>query len=383
MNAVAFQPPPHPPPLLDETQVLQLANKGYLALDIPKPLSTAVSELFDHTRDFFTLSTSDKQSRYPSAEGTELGYYQIPREKEYLTYRHCPSISSRTPLDLAAASLWSLAAPFLHRILSDLSLALDIPLSAWDPLLDGCLSMPNGPQETTPTLLRLFNYFPASGAAERHTDTGLLTLCIGTAPGLEVWSPASSSSATNFGSSPEGDWISAHPHPTILVGKTLQWLSNGRLVAGPHRVVASSEGRQSIVFALRPSLRRRYFDLNPFGERSVVDLVGVWGQIRGSVFNVNAQTAIRTEQKERMRARGLLWDEVKLVREREENRSDEQSGEDSQEAVVKETVEEVEPEAEEEEPKEGSEELGEEPEAEEEEAEEGEEEPEEGEKEPK
>ncbi|KAI4088973.1 MAG: hypothetical protein LQ344_005725 [Seirophora lacunosa] len=330
MSAVAFQPPPHPPPLLDETQIFQLANEGYLALDIPKPLSTAVSELFDLNRDFFTLSTSDKQNRYPSAEGTELGYYQIPQEKEYLTYRHCPWTSSRTPLDVAAASFWSLAAPFLHRILSDLSLALDIPLSAWDPLLDGCLSMPNGLQETTPTLLRLFNYFPASGAAERHTDTGLLTLCIGTAPGLEVWSPSSSSSATDAASLPKGDWVSAHPRPTILVGKTLQWLSNSRLVAGPHRVVASSEGRQSIVFALRPSLRRRYFDLNPFGERTVVDLVGVWGQIRGSVFNVNAQTAIRTEQKERMRARGLLPDEDVVMREREENGGDEQSGEDGQ-----------------------------------------------------
>ncbi|KAL8651450.1 MAG: hypothetical protein Q9210_003246 [Variospora velana] len=331
MSAVAFLPPPHPPPLLDERQLLQLANQGFLPLDIPKPLSAAVEQLLDLNRDFFTLSTSAKQSRYPSAEGTELGYYHIPQEKEYLTYRHLPTNSSPTPLDSAASSWWSLAASFLHRILSDLSLALDVPLSAWDPLLDGCLSMPHTPQETTPTLLRLFNYFPTSGAAERHTDTGLLTLCIGTAPGLEVWSSASSSSPSASSSAfLTGDWISVHPRATILVGKTLQWLSNGRLIAGPHRVVASPKGRQSIVFALRPSLRHRYFDLSMFGEPSVVDLVGVWGQIRGSVFNVNARTAIRTEQKESMRARGLLKDGDDVVREHVDSHDREQSEEDGQ-----------------------------------------------------
>lgn len=306
MGAGDFLPPQHPPPLLNEDQVLQLAQNGSLPLDLPRPLSSAVEELFALDRQFFTLPTSTKESQYPFAEGTELGYYHIPEEKEYLTYRHLPSTAASSPLDRASSRLWSLAAFFLHRILSDLSLALDIPFSAWDPVLDGCLSMPSSKEETTPTLLRLFNYFPASGAAERHTDTGLLTLCIGTAAGLEVWSPNPSPSPPSSPPFQKGDWASHHPRPVILVGQTLQWLSNGRLAAGPHRVVASPEGRQSIVFALRPSLRRRYFDLAPFGEARVVDLVGIWGQIRGSVFNVNAQKGIRSEQKKRMRERGLL-----------------------------------------------------------------------------
>lgn len=307
MSAEQFAPPPHPPSLLNEDQVLQLAQTGSLPLDLPSPLTSAVEKLLKLDRDFFTLPTSIKETQYPSAEGTELGYYHIPEEKEYLTYRHLPSASSPASLDLAASRFWTLAASFLYRVLSDLSLALDVPLPAWDPLLDGCLSIPASRHETTPTLLRLFNYFPASGAAESHTDTGLLTLCIGTAPGLEVWSPSSiPASFSEISRSQNGGWISLHPQPVILIGKTLQWLSNGRLPAGPHRVVASPQGRQSIVFALRPSLRRRYFDLNPFGEPSVVDLVGIWSQIRGSVFNVNAQKGIRDEQKERMRERGVL-----------------------------------------------------------------------------
>ncbi|KAL8754936.1 MAG: hypothetical protein Q9184_004951 [Pyrenodesmia sp. 2 TL-2023] len=306
MSAEEFTPPPHPPSLLNEDQVFQLAQIGSLPLDLSPHSSSAVEELLQLDRSFFTLPTQIKETQYPSAEGTELGYYHIPKEKEYLTYRHLPSTPSPTSLDLAASRFWSLAASFLYRVLSDLSLALDIPLAAWDPLLDGCLSMPASLQETTPSLLRLFNYFPASGAAESHTDTGLLTLCIGTAPGLEVWSPSTPVPLSGVSLSQKGSWISLHPHPVILIGKTLQWLSNGRLHAGPHRVVASPGGRQSIIFALRPSLRRRYFDLNPFGEPSVVDLVSIWSMIRASVFNVNAQKGIGNQQKQRMRERGLM-----------------------------------------------------------------------------
>ncbi|KAI4128675.1 MAG: hypothetical protein LQ338_002621 [Usnochroma carphineum] len=308
MSADNFLPPSHPPPILNEEQVLQLAQTGSLPLDLPPPLSSAVEELFNLSHNFFTLPPSTKETHYPAAEGTELGYYHIPNEKEYLTYRHHPlsTLPPQSSLDSACSRFWSLAATFLHRILSDLSLALDIPLSAWSPLLDGCLSMPSSQQATTPTLLRLFNYFPASGAAERHTDTGLLTLCIGTAPGLEVWCPDPNPNPGPSSPTPQAaSWTSLHPRPVILVGKTLQWLSNGRLHAGLHRVIAAPEGRQSIVFALRPSLRRRYFDLSAFGESRVVDLVGVWAQIRGSVFNVNAQRGIREGQKERMRERGL------------------------------------------------------------------------------
>ncbi|KAI4177498.1 MAG: hypothetical protein LQ343_000479 [Gyalolechia ehrenbergii] len=298
MNAEKFTPPPNPPPLLNEDQVNQLAQSGFLPLDIPASLAFASEDLFELSGNFFAEPLASKETQYPQAEATELGYYHIPQEKEYLTFRHRTSLNS---LNYSTSKFWSLASSFLHRILCDLSIAFSVPLLAWDPLLDGCLSIPSSRRAATPTLLRLFNYFPNSGAAESHTDIGLMTLCIGTAPGLQVSSRASPSAA-----SLDGQWLDVSTKPAVLVGKTLQWLSGGRLKAGLHRVVANPEGRQSIVFALRPSLRTRYFDLAPFGESSVVDLVGVWQEIRGSVFNVNAQTRIRTAQKEWMRAKGLF-----------------------------------------------------------------------------
>lgn len=309
MTAERFPPPSNPPPLLNEDQVIQLAQTGSLPLDIPASLVNASEDLFERSKSFFADSLTSKEAQYPQAEATELGYYHIPEEKEYLTFRHQ---SSPTSLGYSTSKFWAFASSFLHRVLCDLSQALSIPLPAWDPLLDGCLSIPAHRQAATPTILRLFNYFPDSGAAESHTDTGLLTLCIGTAPGLQVSSPTTSSTTPQH-----ENWLDVSTRPVVLVGKTLQWLSNGRLKAGLHRVVAHPEGRQSIVFALRPSLRTRYFDLAPFRDRSVVDLVGVWQAIRGSVFNVNAQTKIREGQKKRMREQGLLTGEKR------ESKSDE------------------------------------------------------------
>ncbi|KAL8770522.1 MAG: hypothetical protein Q9209_003778 [Squamulea sp. 1 TL-2023] len=302
-----FHPPANPPPLLAADQVLQLAKTGYLPLGPSSAFIICLQDLLKLDREFFRHSTSFKESQFPTAEGTELGYYHLENEKEYLTFRHQQDSETTGELSRAASEFWSTAASLLHRILSDLSSALDIPLSVWDPLLDGCLSMPVSMFEATPTLLRLFNYHPGVGAAEKHTDTGLLTLCIGTAPGLQVWSPSDSAIQ------PEGTWIDVGIQPTVLVGKTLQWLSAGRVRAGLHRVVPNVEGRQSVVFALRPSLRHPKLDLEPFGEPSVVDLVDVWKETRGSVFNVNAQAKIREEQKWQLKRNGRLASKARSI----------------------------------------------------------------------
>ncbi|KAL8811855.1 MAG: hypothetical protein Q9223_001394 [Gallowayella weberi] len=296
-----FIPPSHPPPFLNADQVVELARTGYLPLELPPSLIVSLRELLRLSTDVFNQDISTKESQYPAAQGTELGYYHIENEKEYLTLRHqYVGDTATTALSLTAAKFWRLASSFLYRLLADLSTALDIPLQAWDPLLDGCLLLPKSKAEATPTLLRLFNYLPGAGAAEKHTDTGFLTLCIGTASGLQVWRPCPSNST----SPRNGDWINVGIQPTVLVGKTLQWLSAGRVRAGLHRVVPNPEGRQSVVFALRPSLRHPKLDLAPFGDPSVVDLVDVWKGIRGSVFNVNAQMNIREKQKKRLQEKG-------------------------------------------------------------------------------
>ena len=298
MNPHSFNPPSHPPPILDRNQVLHLAQSGSLALDPPSNLQACLQDLLQRSREFFKQPTFTKEAQFPTAQGTELGYYRVENEKEYLTFRHHYNGDSRKALSIAAATFWKSAASFLFRILCDLSAALDIPLPVWDPLLDGCLCMPPSTFQTTPTLLRLFDYLPGTGTAEKHTDTGLLTLCIGTAPGLQVWNPSDSGPTLSGGA-----WTDVGTHPIVLVGKTLHWLSAGRAQAGLHRVVPNAGGRQSVVFALRPSLRHPTLDLEPFGEPSVVDLVGVWNGIRGSVFNVNAQRKIKDEQKRNLEAK--------------------------------------------------------------------------------
>ncbi|KAL8803014.1 MAG: hypothetical protein Q9182_003440 [Xanthomendoza sp. 2 TL-2023] len=311
-----FIPPSHPPPVLNADQVIELARTGYLPLELPPSLIVSLQELLRLCTDLFSQDISTKERQYPNAEGTELGYYHIQNEKEYLTLRHqYVEDTATTALSLTAAKFWRLAASFLYRLLADLSTALDIPLQTWDPLLDGCLFLPRSKAEATPTLLRLFNYLPDAGAAEKHTDTGFLTLCIGTASGLQVWRPCLSDSTSLH----SGDWINVGTQPTVLAGKTLQWLSAGRVIAGLHRVVPNPEGRQSVVFALRPSLRHPKLDLTPFGEPSMVNLVDVWKGIRGSVFNVNAQVNIRKEQKRRLQEKGWTSSErggtAKLVEE--------------------------------------------------------------------
>ncbi|KAI4251980.1 MAG: hypothetical protein LQ352_004543 [Teloschistes flavicans] len=313
-----FLPPMHPPPLLDSLKVHRLAETGYLPVDLPSALTNSINELLTLDRAFFAEHTDLKSQEFPAAEGTELGYYHVANEKEYLTFRHQNTSTAELPqsLSIAAARFWSLAAALLHRVLCDLTTSLNIPLESWDSLLDGCLSMPASRSETTPTLLRLFNYFPGAGSAERHADTGLLTLCIGTAPGLQVWEPSAPPS--------NGNWIDVGSQATLLIGKTLHWLSARRLRAGVHRVVPNDEGRQSIVFALRPSLRRPIIDLRPFGEPRVVDMRAIWKEIRGSLFNVNAATKIREAQKERLRIRGHA-----LGEDDDRNQSSKSPGEDA------------------------------------------------------
>jgi isopenicillin N synthase-like dioxygenase len=106
-------------------------------------------------------------------------------------------------------------------------------------------------------MLRLFRYegWDAKEVAEAHADLGLLSVVVGNVPGLEVWDGA--------------EWFQIEKEvektgmkgASLLVGRQLERLSNGRYPAGGHRVVSygnpsaqsSSEKRYrfSIVFVLR------------------------------------------------------------------------------------------------------------------------------------
>lgn len=284
-----LEPPSHPPPLLTDEQILFLARQGHLPLQLPPLIADLYNQLIVVSKAFFEQSTSMKSQDYPSSQaGLETGYTFLEGEKEYLTLRH----SCRPKLDemqTLIAEVWSKTAAILHRALADLAFAMNFAPEAWDPILDGSLSMPSSTKDATTTMLRIFHYFSASGiVSEEHTDLGLLTLCVGSEPGLQVLLRDERDGPTR--------WVDVEG-PTLLVGQVLRTLSENRMRAGVHRVVGNPAGRNSIVFALRPSLRNDKLDLTSFGGKGTLGMNQFWNDIKGSRFNVNAQKEERDEQK--------------------------------------------------------------------------------------
>ena len=296
----SFDPPPYPPPLLSDADIQSFARQGHLNLFLTYEHALLIQKTFTLASEFFAQETNIKAQKYPQAQGTELGYSLLADEKEYLTLRFL-SPHTRDPLESAAKELWRSTATLLYRILVDLSYAMNIDYTSWDPLLDGCLEIPEKEQDMTPSLLRIFNYFPESGTAGRHVDNGLLTLCIGAEKGLQVLDipPREGSAQTtpSLSSEEREKWRDVEG-ATLLAGSTLQVFSRNRIRAGVHRVVSSDTGRNSIVFALRPSLRSRFVDFGKFGgEEGEMDVRELYRRIKENRHNVNAPKEVREQQR--------------------------------------------------------------------------------------
>ena len=287
-------PPPQPPPLLTDEQLVFLAQQGHLQLQLPPSLLVLYERLAAASAAFFKQASHIKVQDYPVADLTEKGYSWIEGEKEYITFRYATRPNS-DKLEQLARQVWQQTSTLLYRVLEDLAREMGLAYGVWDSILDGCFSMPSSREEATPTLLRTFQYFPNSGTAEKHTDLGLLTLCVGLGKGLQVLLKGPDDPAS-------AEWVDVQG-PTILVGQVLRTLSGNRLRAGLHRVVGNPYGRQSIVFALRPSLKYDQTNLAAFGGEGFLSMSELWNKIRGSRFNVNAQKHIRAEQKDCMLAK--------------------------------------------------------------------------------
>jgi len=364
-NRDAYQPPPGPPPLLSSTQLEDLSRNGYLSLELPSHVEQLYTVLSKQMTSFFALPTSQKQILFPSTGGTESGYTLLPEEKEYLTLRHrsynsipgpnspyprrASDISFSNPdpssiseaLESTASDLWTSSSKLLARILNDVSTNLGLrsprspQQSPFTPLLRNTSNMPSSLTDSTPSLLRLFNYFPTSIAnshapegetdkgdlittkisqtvADPHRDLGLLTLCFGFGAGLEVWDRNNDSpKGGNDGISDRndddrndansrsdgGDWIPAAP-VTLLVGDTLRILTTNRFRSGLHRVVVNPDGRLSIVFALRCNTDCTV-ELADFGGEGTVNSGALWDAIKRKRVNVNASKEVRAGQKAR------------------------------------------------------------------------------------
>lgn len=285
---------------LSQADLHHLINQGYLCLALESQPADLCRSLFSLSETFFAYESERKQKLYPKSQGTELGYYSVEGEKQYVTLRHATSDAhddgeeAAAELETVAADIWKQAAELLTNVLHQISDVLEVPRHAWAPMLDGCLELPKTKEAMTPTLLRLFKYLPSTGVAEEHFDLGLLTLCVGGGKGLQVKGPGTSSK-----------WIDAEG-PCILIGRTLHMLSGQEVTPGLHRVVGIPDGRSSIVFALRPSTRNP-IRLEPFGGGGVVPGEELWQQVQHGVRNINATKDMRDPEKKRRSPLGRLF----------------------------------------------------------------------------
>ncbi|KAH8813306.1 hypothetical protein F5884DRAFT_788120 [Xylogone sp. PMI_703] len=276
-------------------------------------LFTRSQDLFRACSVFFDQPISYKEKFIASNRASELGFVSIPGEKEYLTLRDIQS----TPQELRdqAIAFWEEAGCYLNEVLGRIAQSLGLPRNALTKFSLPCIEM--GDQETA-TMLRLFRYegdnIRKKGiVAEAHKDLGLLSLVIGDKPGLEVWNRYS-----NSWNPIERAFFT--PAATLLVGRQLAWLSNGRYAAGQHRVRSYTRPfgdvqspsttqmkhyRYSIVFVLRAHSPVPINTDNlttcitgpfsaPVKDKTARDL---FLEFQRSVYNVNAPFEVREEQK--------------------------------------------------------------------------------------
>ena len=291
-----FAPPPEPPPLLSDPQIVSLATQGHLLLPLPPDLTAGYANLFETASEFFLQPGTAKSTLYPSIGGVELGYTHVVDEKEYLTLRNASHPD--TDLERLVKQVWQDTATLLHRVMADLARGLGLQAAGqiWDAMLDGCLELPSSEVDTTPTILRLFQYAPNSGLADKHSDIGLLTLCVTQGSGLQVLTLE------------ESEWVWRDVQgPTLLIGGALRTLVGNRVRAGVHQVVANPDGRSSAIFALRPSLRHQ-IDLENFGGGIKVSIGEFWENIKSSIYNINAPKDMREQQKQNLKMKGKQID---------------------------------------------------------------------------
>jgi hypothetical protein len=255
-------------------------------------LQSSIDSLFPLLPPFFSEPADTKTKAYPRKNGTEFGYYTIEGEKEYLTLR-CRR--HRSELEEAAAKLWREAGEMMKRILCDIAMGLELDPRIWERLLEGTLELPSSEKEmSSGTLLRLFRYEADSGFAGVHTDLGLLTLCVGSQKGLQVLDRQ----LLEQGGLER--WVDVEAAQIcVLVGQTVRALTEDRIRAGVHRVVATEKERNSVVFALRHSWRND-IDMAEFGGEGFVEARKLWEALKIGVVNVNAPKQLRDKQQKEL-----------------------------------------------------------------------------------
>ncbi|KAJ4984842.1 hypothetical protein SVAN01_09626 [Stagonosporopsis vannaccii] len=280
----------------------------------PHPLQSAYEALFSCSQAFFA-QPAEVKSRWKHKLGSEEGWSSIPGEKEFITLRtleYCPEIL-REP----AKKYWDLMGQHLEDSLGQIAKSLDIPepydaTKGLKAFVGPCRSMQKSDQQKTASMLRLFRYegWEAKEVAEPHADLGLLSAVVGDIPGLEVWDGAKWFEV-------EREVVKSGSHgATLLVGRQLETLSNGRYPAGGHRVVSYGDTvgpqngeqryRYSIVFVLRAfgSAVINSSDLETTITGTLPKSLGgltageLYSNIRSTHFNINIGMEEREKQKQ-------------------------------------------------------------------------------------
>jgi hypothetical protein len=332
---------PSPLPLVLPAHQQALPNLGWTTITFPSatpspdptdvpspgshPLQTAYEDLFAAAQLFFNQPSAEKQV-WAHKLGTEEGWSCVAGEKEFITLRtlsYCPEV-----LRAPAKRYWDLMGIHLHSTLARISTALDLPHpedpeSALRRFVGPCASMPHEDKDKTATMLRLFRYEGAEPkvVAEPHADLGLLSVVVGDVPGLEVWDGRGWFEVEREAAK-RGD-----KGASLLVGRQLQRLSNGRFPPGGHRVVAYGKPpeqapkpagqdeseekhyRFSIVFVLRahePVLINSADLETEITGRWDEPVVGVtagklYDEIRKRHFNINIGAEEREKQRIKVR----------------------------------------------------------------------------------
>ncbi|KAF7350805.1 hypothetical protein MSAN_01642100 [Mycena sanguinolenta] len=231
------------------------ASQGWLSLPLQPALEYHCSTLFSATAYFALPPDAPEKTKYAAPSGTgasDEGFADLAGEKALITIRRAGSL-----------------APLPHCAMR-LRRRLELPqLDAFDEMSKEAKGMPERGSPRAASLLRLFRYVrpeSASGegkggervVAEAHKDLGILTLVVGSSPGLDARDAA-------------GRWISVEDAPpfassqrlttTLLVGQSLTYLTGSLFAAGAHRVsvlpppssAPEDAYRYSLVFALRPA----------------------------------------------------------------------------------------------------------------------------------
>ncbi|ESZ98499.1 hypothetical protein SBOR_1161 [Sclerotinia borealis F-4128] len=312
-------------PLILPAHAPHLSNQGWSTLTFSPtdPIHISSQKLLQASRSFFDLPLEYK-TRFLTGKGTEEGWNCVEGEKEFITLRELNS----TPPELldATKEFWEITGDVLNKILGEVASSLGMRKESLTQYSEPCSKLLG---ERTASMIRLFRYeMDGVGnkvVCEPHRDLGLLSLSISDVPGLEVFDKDFKRSF------PIERSYEGRAAGTVLVGRELEFLSNGRYLAGGHSVhmhpetvtrnepdgeengnerqmPAGKHYRYSIVFVLRG-----HEELAIDTDKLRTSITGRWKKPMRSLkmgnlyrrfmskhVNINAEIEERQEQRERL-----------------------------------------------------------------------------------